>query len=178
MPQQKSLTWQSTNACPDTYKKGNPIMENKVSTSKTEVPTMAEVTVVDVLENAAEIMEEWGWTHGEFLCKQGKMCEEGAVAASAGWHVHVQTDDGRWIRFNYDDLSYSSHKPLKEAGEVYSYDEMLLRNRLWTASLNALHAVGGGASHNDRTGNTPEMSVAKIKEAAAFAAANPERFAV
>lgn len=178
MSQQKSLNCQEQNACPDTYKKGNPIMENKVSTSKTEVPTMAGVTVVDVLENAADIMEEWGWVHGSFVCHQGKMCEEGAVAASAGWHIHVPTNTGSWRRYNYDDLLYSSSSMAEKVGEVYSYDEMVLRSKLWTASFKALRTVGGGASHNDRTGNTPEMSVAKIKEAAAFAAAHPEEFKV
>lgn len=153
-------------------------MENKVSTSKTEVPTMAEVTVVDVLENAAQIMEEWGWTHGAFICKEGKMCEEGAVAASAGWHVHLQLRDGFWIRRNYGDLNTLPAEYAEKTGEVFSWTECNLRQRLWTASFNALRAVGGGASHNDRTGNTPEMSVAKLKQAAALAAADPERFKV
>lgn len=132
-------------------------------------------TVAEVLENAADIMEEWGWVQQKFICEQGKMCEEGAVGVSSGWHVHLQAKNGEWTyatlseRFRYID----GEKRVIQNELDYEYWKT---RDLFNKSISALHNVGGGVQHNDRPGNTFEKSVAKLKEAAEYARSRPRKY--
>lgn len=127
-------------------------------------------TVAEVLENAADIMEEWGWTQNQFICLQGKMCEEGAVAVSAGWHFHFQQKEtGNW---NYIYADSSRHSFEYFGLPVPTSEERRTARDLYTKARLALNAVGGGSTHNDRPDNTFEKSVAKLKEAAEYARAH------
>lgn len=130
-------------------------------------------TPADVLEGAAGIMEEWGFVQRDFVCREGKVCEEGAVYAAAGSHVHYQVN-GVWT---YKSLYVGDRAPLlDEDGTVASY----CGGPRWTkadsnvtySAVSALREVGGGITHNDRSGNTFELSVAKLREAAEHARAH------
>jgi hypothetical protein len=128
--------------------------------TKTEIlPTPAEV-----LDNAADIMEEWGLAKNTFLCRDGGVCEEGAVAVSAGWHVHFQKDGHWWwVELNGAATLEKYNFPIPTHEEIMDIRMLFIRSRRF------LIEVGGGPRHNDRINNTVEQSVAKLREAAEYA---------
>ncbi len=52
----------------------------------------------DVLDRAADLMEERGWYRGFFISDDGAVCHLGAIYAAAGRHVHRQSTGGTWFR--------------------------------------------------------------------------------
>lgn len=133
-------------------------------------------TPSDVLDGAAEIMEEWGFVKQEFVCMDGKVCEEGAVLAAAGKHVHYLYEVNFQTKWRFLPLYVGSNIPkLDEEGRIISGvfsgmwrdSDDLVANK----ALAILRDVGGGTTHNDRRGNTFQKSVAKLREAAESARA-------
>lgn len=113
--------------------------------------TKEELKPSDVLEHAANLIDEWGWARKNFVGINGAMCHLGAIRAATGWHVHGFKKGG-WRIVDHD-LSRAVERLTLAAQE---YDMQAL-------------GVTSITRWNDEVCKSKAEAVAKLREAAALA---------
>ncbi len=109
----------------------------------------------DVLDHAANLIDEWGWARSHFVGSKGAMCHLGAINAAAGFHVHEQNGDGTWD-FRVRDVAGEG----RLAYEAQAYDRRV------TADPAGYQTITGW---NDTACKSKREAVAKLREAAELA---------
>ena len=104
----------------------------------------------DVLDHAANLIDEWGWRQFGYLRgADGAMCHLGAIYAASGVHVHHK-ENGRW--------TYSGGR------ELASFP-LAQRSEIWDEKA----VCGPVADWNDHVCQSKDEAVAMLRKAAAMA---------
>src|ERR1700741_3186295 len=101
----------------------------------------------ELLDHAADLIDEWGHARFTYCADSGAMCEEGAVRAASGWDHHIQRENV---------FTKNKYWALVDGTPWSSQD----------AAVRYLLSVGGGPNHSDRGPTDKGHAVAKLREAA------------